>query len=451
MKAASFSFGYAALDWCCDEGNASLPSSSDDQHAPLHSADRTSSPQKRRRGVATMDSSASASTASTQDDVSSTEPLIVDPIWEPHAAPRVDLPAVPSVEWPPLEWSGSDLAERALGPIDLDALEEEATEMVPHPSSSQESTLGSLNTNASAESRGSAQEKDEAPDVIETPAVAAAATISESPTDVIESSHVVEDPLLLLLLSQGPERSEKRDPSQLDALLQNILQDDEATLASSTAQTQASGDLMDTLAAGPVDVDDFIPEDSYWSMNTQDFVLDEVELSRQLAGYQEGCEPPCIDRVVALPRITRQRTAATAETSELWRRAHVMQQARRPDVVRRHVTAPSATRPNVTHSGVGRPQMGVVRPNVTHPGVGRPQMGVVRPNVTHPGVGRPQMGVVRPNVTHPTLVRRPQGGPVQPMQHTPPRIVPPQSPPRIVLPPALRKERRWLPESAAEV
>jgi len=45
---------------------------------------------------------------------------------------------------------------------------------------------------------------------------------------------------------------------------------------------------------GPIDIDDFIPNDSYWAQPDHEIVLDETELCRGLAGYVEGFEPEII-------------------------------------------------------------------------------------------------------------------------------------------------------------
>jgi hypothetical protein len=205
------------------------------------------------------------------------------------------------------------------------------------------------------------------------------------------------DPLLLLLQKSSSaidgggsgSASPKRHPNELDAMLLRVLQQskDEADEITTVASTDLHlkknmdataapttkfipsleesiiddvGGLMGALAAGPVDVDDFIPEDSYWAMDTHEFILDELELSRQLIGYHEGCEPPTIndislltddddddDEDEAVPvvmkkvikrdvrqdlilqrtnKMTRQRTSATADSNELIRRSQAIQQ-----------------------------------------------------------------------------------------------------------------------------
>jgi hypothetical protein len=193
------------------------------------------------------------------------------------------------------------------------------------------------------------------------------------------------DPLLLLLQKSSYELP-KRNPNELDSMLSRVLYngvvDEDETIESSstitrllvsktatttrgsamneTSQCTDEELLMEALAAGPVDVDDFIPEDSYWAMDTHEFVLDEIELSRQLIGYQEGCEPPMIndvslladeddgeEEVKVIPKrvykndvrqdlilqqsnMIRQRTTATAtaDSAELIRRAQMIQHRR---------------------------------------------------------------------------------------------------------------------------
>ena len=48
-------------------------------------------------------------------------------------------------------------------------------------------------------------------------------------------------------------------------------------------------------STGPVDIDDFIPPDSYWATEEHEIVLDEVEICRGLAGYIAGFEPEIIN------------------------------------------------------------------------------------------------------------------------------------------------------------
>ena len=180
------------------------------------------------------------------------------------------------------------------------------------------------------------------------------------------------DPLLLLLQqsSSAMEPKQRLHPNELDAMLLRVLEqqqrqdDDTTTVASTDGKTTTmeptifmDGGLMEALAAGPVDVDDFIPEDSYWAMDTHEFILDELEFTRQLIGYHEGCEPPMINDISLLTdddddeeddpvpvmkvmkrdvrqdlilqrtnKMTRQRTSATADSHELMRRSKAIQQ-----------------------------------------------------------------------------------------------------------------------------
>ena len=209
---------------------------------------------------------------------------------------------------------------------------------------------------------------------------------SHQPSTMTTTTTTAIDPLLLLLqqsssVIDGPP---KRHPNELDAMLLRVLSrndeaDEETTTVASAdfhlkpnARTTAApteeptiddvGGLMGALAAGPVDVDDFIPEDSYWAMDTHEFILDELELSRQLIGYHEGCEPPMINDISLLTddddedddevpvvtkkvmkrdvrqdlilhrtnKMTRQRTSATADSNELIRRSQAIQQQQHP-------------------------------------------------------------------------------------------------------------------------
>jgi hypothetical protein len=77
-----------------------------------------------------------------------------------------------------------------------------------------------------------------------------------------------------------------------------------------------------TTVIGPVDVDDFIPKDSmYFEEDYGDwFILDEVEISRGLAGYEIGFEPETIwsvnlDEINSSFRKKKSRSANTTKPS----------------------------------------------------------------------------------------------------------------------------------------
>lgn len=85
------------------------------------------------------------------------------------------------------------------------------------------------------------------------------------------------------------EVKDAHDTSEMEECLKLI----DEVVDSLHSRNQVAAPDTSFIHVGPVDIDDFIPEDSYWSY-FHEIVLDESSYCRGLAGYEEGFEPETI-------------------------------------------------------------------------------------------------------------------------------------------------------------
>jgi hypothetical protein len=163
----------------------------------------------------------------------------------------------------------SERTERFLGPIDLDTLSDDDNDGNDRSACTSPVNLNSVAMIPSATIPGEQLSRENSDRSTAYSAIIAS---------LLASANVVNEPVAKAL----PQNSE-----ELDEYLKQVAE----------GSSFGSGQLSASSAEpGPIDVDDFIPEDSYWSHDDDEFILDEDEdeIYRGLAGYQEGCEPGVI-------------------------------------------------------------------------------------------------------------------------------------------------------------
>lgn len=345
--------------WCCDEmQTATISGSSSKEPAARKPKSFFRRPSKKAGSAVSQTDTSSSSTSSTLDDISTchSETAMVRRLSQPqYQYDRQRLPPrIPPqqqqigrslrhqfAEVAPPTVKASDISvrsERSFGPIDLDTLCDE-DDFLP-PGYSEDEPVGALQKLFAVVNQDLMPKRSDAVSVrsaerslgpIDVDTLCDDDDLDRSlatgPVDV--DSIFSGDALALCLNANGPFPNGNKSPSLnlpagsttlpvvnisasfdpavkavvrqgsddlLDDFLKQI-EDGRILFAAEARLAQQQQQQQQRIANScPVDVDDFIPEESYW-YHDHEVILDEDEIWRGLVGYQEGFEPETINDV----------------------------------------------------------------------------------------------------------------------------------------------------------